>query len=79
MKPDSSAQVVGGPRPSICRPTVVILDCGDRAEVVVCRDGVVVGSRLFHRGRHWVITCERRHSRAVVARPWPATPERVTG
>jgi hypothetical protein len=53
------------------RPTVVIVDSGADAEVLVFPPGERVGkgTRFHYRGTTWVITGRRRDSRVLVAEP----------
>jgi hypothetical protein len=53
------------------RPTVVIVDSGAEAEVLVFPpdDAVAEGTRFSYRGTTWVVIGRRRDSRVLVAEP----------
>lgn len=59
------------PERSRDRATVVIIDAGTTAQVIVVEqeEGLQLGSRFSHQGLVWQITGRRPHGRALVAEP----------
>ena len=58
-----------GSAPARAVGSIVIMDSGDAASVVVVERELPVGWRFRHRGVEWLITGRRPAGRALVAEP----------